>query len=114
MTSAIASRGAGDRIPCCIPHCRRTAPREKFADSEEIICGRCWRRIPAARRHRHKQLEKRLAKLWRLYERDRRAGRITASRELDFDRVGSAAAAAFHRSWERMKQSAIEAAGGIG
>lgn len=32
-----------DRVPCCIPFCRRTAARNKIGGATEIICGRHWR-----------------------------------------------------------------------
>jgi hypothetical protein len=31
---------ATDRIPCCVPFCRRTGARIRFPDAEEIICGK--------------------------------------------------------------------------
>lgn len=36
-----------DRTPCCVPFCRRTAPRDDFS---EIMCGKHWRLAPSARR----------------------------------------------------------------
>ncbi|ESW92684.1 hypothetical protein NKL07_22155 [Mesorhizobium sp. C280B] len=45
----------GDRIPCVNPRCRRTAAQEKFPDSHEIICGRCFRALPAAFRAEHRR-----------------------------------------------------------
>jgi hypothetical protein len=49
------------RIPCAVPFCRRTAPREKFPDASEIMCGRCWRRARRSRR----LLFARLRRRWR-------------------------------------------------
>ena len=37
---------ASGRIPCINPRCRRTADAAKF-DCEEIICGKCFRSLPA-------------------------------------------------------------------
>lgn len=48
------------RIPCINPRCRRTASREKFGSDTEIICGKCWRALPAEIRERRRHLEKRL------------------------------------------------------
>ena len=39
-----------DRIPCVVPFCRRTAPRAKFPDASEIICGKHWRMARKSRR----------------------------------------------------------------
>lgn len=55
-----------DRIPCLNPNCRRTAAQDKFPGSDSIICGKCWRALPARYRARWKQLNARDRKLSRL------------------------------------------------
>jgi hypothetical protein len=59
------------------PRCRRTAAQDKFPDSAEIICGKCFRALPVAVRRRDRQLRKR----WRFVER-------LAERGDDFRRRG--------------------------
>lgn len=56
-----------DRTPCINPSCRRTAPRD--ADDAEIICGRCFRALPAKLRDRFKQLRRREKMLLRLIDK---------------------------------------------
>lgn len=49
-----------DRIPCINPRCRRT-----FADdgrSNEIICGKCFRCLPASVRAEHRRLWREIRK----------------------------------------------------
>ncbi|RWC91702.1 MAG: hypothetical protein EOS72_03335 [Mesorhizobium sp.] len=54
-----------DRVPCINPRCRRTAAQEKYPDSDDIICGKCWRQLPVSMRRRDRQLRKR----WKLVDR---------------------------------------------
>ncbi len=58
-----------DRIPCINRRCRRTGNPDKMPDTKEIICGKCWKMLPKARRDRHKQLWRRERKLNRLAEK---------------------------------------------
>lgn len=44
-----------DRIPCINPRCRRTAAQDKFPDSKEIICAKCFRALPLAFRQEHRR-----------------------------------------------------------
>ncbi|WP_048902683.1 hypothetical protein [Agrobacterium pusense] len=55
-----------DRIPCINPNCRCTAAQDRFPGSTSIICGKCWRAIPARYRARWKQLKARDRKFTRL------------------------------------------------
>ncbi|RWO23300.1 hypothetical protein [Mesorhizobium sp.] len=41
-----------DRVPCINPRCRRTFKREH--DSQETICGKCFRMLPEAVRKEHR------------------------------------------------------------
>jgi|GEM_PF-840398 len=43
------------RIPCITPGCKRTAPAEKYPDSTEIICGKCFRALPADLKQQHRR-----------------------------------------------------------
>ena len=65
-----------DRIPCCVPFCRRTAARAKMPDASEIICGkhgRMAKRERALWRAVHKQVmrqgERVSERQWRRYNR---------------------------------------------
>lgn len=42
-----------DRTPCINPSCRRTGPADKFPG--EMICGKCFRTLPAAVRADHRR-----------------------------------------------------------
>ncbi len=100
-----------DRIPCCVPYCRRTASRTKFVDSEEIICGPHWRAIPAPIRARRRQLQARARKVERLLMRRgfrHKPGLVTKvdGMQRAFDRLWA-------RHWEQLKAAAIETAAGV-
>jgi hypothetical protein len=71
---------APDRVPCCNPACKRTAPREDDPETE-IICGKCWRALPQVLRDRYKQLSRREKKLLRL------TGRRFEQRKIGLDDV---------------------------
>ena len=51
-----------DRIPCINPRCRRTAARDKFPHSNEIICGKCFRTLPVAAQREHRRLWREIRK----------------------------------------------------
>lgn len=48
-----------DRIPCCVPFCRRSAKRD--AGVSEIICGKHWRLADQDLRRRYNTEKKRIA-----------------------------------------------------
>lgn len=50
---------SGERIPCVNPRCRRTADAAKHRPGAEIVCGKCWRNVPAELRDRYRLLRKR-------------------------------------------------------
>lgn len=54
------------RIPCCNPKCRRTAPASKYPDADEIICRKCWNLTPKSYRDRYRVLERRSKKIIRV------------------------------------------------
>ena len=43
------------RIPCLNPRCRRTADAAKYPPRTEIICGKCWKRVPPTLKNRQKR-----------------------------------------------------------
>ena len=55
-----------DRIGCINPACRRTAPREKYPNTEWIICRKCWNSLPEKIRREHKAVRRRNSRLDRL------------------------------------------------
>ena len=55
-----------DRIPCLTPGCRRTAPADKYEPGTQIVCGKCWRKLPKRLTNRYKQLRKRQKRMDRL------------------------------------------------
>lgn len=79
-----------DRIACCVPFCRRTAARAKYAEATEIICGKCARRAPREKAY------------WRAIAKhcERTGGRMTGRQW-----------ARYERAWERFKAAAIARAG---
>lgn len=69
-----------DRISCVVVGCRRTAPRKKFPNSVEIICGPCGARVRDVRKV-YRRARKRLhrdetennyravARIWAIFKR---------------------------------------------
>lgn len=47
------------RIPCCIPHCGRTADERKYGAGAEIICPVHWRMVPKRLRLLYRKVERR-------------------------------------------------------
>ena len=78
------------RIPCCVPFCRRTAPRGDLPDYVEWICRDHLRAVPRLQR----------AILSRALRRLRRTPTMATWR-------------AHRRIWRRVKRRAIELAAGI-
>lgn len=54
-----------DRLHCINPLCRRTESKLKFPYSDEIVCGKCWKNVPA----RDKIVYRGLRKQWRAHEK---------------------------------------------
>lgn len=50
------------RTPCINPCCKRTAPADKFPG--EMICGKCFRALPAEARNEHRRFWREIRK-WR-------------------------------------------------
>ncbi|WP_166306391.1 hypothetical protein [Bradyrhizobium sp. 2S1] len=83
-----------DRVRCLVPFCRRTTKPGRNGVNVQWICGNHWKAVPLAQR----RVWGRLRRQWRRYGPE--AG-------VHFD-------ARWWRVWDRLKRSAIEAAGGIG
>lgn len=66
------------RIPCLNPRCRRTADAAKFPPRTDIICGRCWKRVPPEL----KNLIKRQRSLMRRIERRQQRLRNSPSNDV--------------------------------
>lgn len=64
----------GDRICCVNPRCARTAPSDKHGDSTDIICRRCFKRLPKVMADRFRTLKRRDSRLCRLIDKRFAAG----------------------------------------
>lgn len=96
-----------DRIACCVPFCRRTAPRDKFPNCSEIICGKHGRMASRTVRLRYRKLFRRYRKnLGGMQYWEHPAG---SPLRLE----GVKLACILDKLWDRYKQGAIEAAAGI-
>jgi len=104
---AVLGPAVTDRIPCCVPYCRRTASRAKFPHCSEIICGKHWRLAPAAWRRRRS----RLARRYRRRFGDNPPWHYPAGSP---DRIDAVRLRRLdNQLWERCKKAAIEAATGL-
>lgn len=58
----IAPEGGCIRLACCIPFCRRTFRNDKketpWPAGSEVMCGKHWRLVSAARRRRYNRLRR--------------------------------------------------------
>ncbi|MEH7904063.1 hypothetical protein V7794_22975 [Rhizobium laguerreae] len=88
------------RIPCLNPNCRRTAAAERYPGSSHIICGKCWKQLPARTRARHKQLNARSRLLFRLSRKSRYGD---ALRRTQWQRIERH----FDNAWIRLNQIII-------
>src|SRR5262249_34875699 len=98
-----ARGGMNQRIPCLVVGCRRTAPRERYPDCTEIICGKCFRLASRV-------IRRRLSRIQRLM---RRHG-IT-----DWEHTAPGSwerklVVLEYQCWNRIKKQATEARMGIG
>jgi hypothetical protein len=93
-----------DRVPCCIPSCRRSFREDRVRGSSELICGKCWRTIDKRLRERHKLIRKRMRQIERLLSRKVIQARFTRRDTLD------ASEERFHRlaarAWDACKMDA--------
>lgn len=89
-----------ERIPCCVPFCRRTASRTRFPEAEEIICGKHFRSTS-------RTLRRRMSKVRRTWKRELARNNTFANKAIE--RLW----ALDHRLWARIKVQAIELAVGL-
>lgn len=89
------------RILCINPACRRTAAQEKHPGCNEIVCGKCWRKLPQDMRDRHRALK----------QRDRRIGRLVMKRAAkgfakpaQLDSLEELLNRHDHRNWSRIRR----------
>lgn len=97
-----------DRIPCCVLFCRRTAPRSRFPDCAEIICGKHWRLASAALRKEQLAARRELDRYDALYDFDQ--GRFPS------DEILHRACAAHDRAvalWDAIKAEVVGQAAGV-
>lgn len=80
----------GERIPCSVPYCRRTAAKDKFPDCSSIICGKHWRLGDP----RWRQTYRKAYRLWKA------TGNVRYAKLLDY-------------CWERVLRQAVERSAGI-
>ncbi|TJW14338.1 MAG: hypothetical protein E5W82_10185 [Mesorhizobium sp.] len=66
----------GDRICCVNPRCGRTAPKDKYGESADIICRRCWKQLPKEISDRFSALNRRDKRLSRLVDKRYSAGTL--------------------------------------
>ena len=113
------------RIPCLVPHCRRTAPASKYPPGTVIICGKHWRMVDR-RARRLKTLSERTfhdaCAECEAIEREAyecalaHQGGVASDIVDRFSRAADRRArksAQAHRAWLRCVQQATEAAMGI-
>ena len=100
-----------ERIKCVVPHCRRTASKERFPTAEEIICGKHWRMIPREVRDVRAKLKRRSRKISRLMLR--RKLREKPKIDVQLHSIDCLIHRRWVKNWEACKRAAVEAAGGI-
>lgn len=93
------------RINCIVPGCRRGT--RKFPDSEEVICGVCWRFVRSATKRRKRFIERQ----WRAFEAIGEAHdwRISPADMRRGDKLLRTNALV----WRRCKADAIQGAAGL-
>jgi hypothetical protein len=97
-----------DRVPCCIPECKRSFKPDVAAlehDHDEVMCGRCYRTVEQRLTARHKAIHRR----WRRAERLLRVKAINTKpmigqQVLRMDRLFREACAS---SWHEIKADAV-------
>lgn len=107
-----------NRIPCCVPFCRRTAPGHQHPECDQIICGKCWRHISMVTRARYRQLGRRQRRLLTRFEREivqhERSGRpMPNERQKQWAMIRERLFDLMDRNWAQCRREAIERTGGI-
>ncbi|MEW9304496.1 hypothetical protein [Labrys neptuniae] len=102
------------RITCLVPFCRCTLVPSDPKHTEGI-CQKHWRLMPRAVKARRRQALRRVAKLKRMWDGNRRGQeRIESTgRYLKYCAALTRAYQQSYDAWDRCKAAAIEAAGGI-
>lgn len=96
-----------DRTPCLNPRCRRTFKREH--NGETVVCGKCWKLLPASWRARDKQLRRRMKLVDRMETKGpnhRRRGRKFGQPEKGTPQawsMGSKLCRLWDRHWSRIR-----------
>lgn len=96
------------RINCCIVGCRRgTSKFEPDEDGDdEIICGKCWRLVPAATKARRRRIGAEMRRLEKIIPADHD---LTEASLRIVTRILRMRA----RNWRLIKAQAMRAAAGI-
>jgi hypothetical protein len=92
------------RTPCINPSCRRTADAAKYEPGEEIICGKCFRALPATLRRRYRTTQRRERRVLDAINRRIARGTATAAR---VDRLHRTFEAARWRIWQDIRAAVI-------
>lgn len=95
-----------NRIPCCVPFCRRTADGDRFK-GQEIVCGKHWRLASAVQRRRHS----RMARQYRRRFGENGYWQYPPGSALRFDAIKLGRIC--NGLWDRCKAQAIQRAAGI-
>lgn len=94
------------RVACCIPHCRRTAPKERHPDSSEIMCAGHWRMASKRARKLHNGRIRQADRMSALIASGALAGPASAqASDLCYN--------ALCRSWDRVKREVVSSLGVI-
>ncbi len=96
-----------DRIACINPNCRRTAPADKYEQGVMIICGKCFRAIPARFRQRYRELKRRGKRLTRLVQKPRTSHEARAKQ---WDNISDQMDRADRVLWDAMRAYFTDAA----
>jgi hypothetical protein len=96
-----------DRVPCCVPECRRSFKASDAAlahDHDEVMCGRCYRTVEPRLIARHKAVHHR----WRRAARLLQLKRIMAKPGIiaQYHRLDELFFRACARSWAAIKADA--------
>ena len=103
--------GGANRIPCCVPFCRRTVAREAITPNTEFLCRRHWALVPKSLKRRKRQSE-RVAERSDARFRAHYSANNCSSTEIELSRALAAMALA-RAVWARCKRTVIEKAVGL-
>lgn len=98
----------GNRLPCCVPFCRRTTKAGGFS---EWICGKHWRLVSRKTKQRRRMADRIVARASARFSATYQAQGLTWT-DAQLRRCDAARRLA-RAGWERCKAEAIEAAMGI-